>query len=117
MTEGKPTASDAEVASLAHQLWEEEGRPEGRDREHWQRAREILDGSAAPGPAAAGRQPRPVQPGFEDTPPGLTPVMKQDFDPDELSEDAGGRFAEQVSDLPEDPPTGKARKKATAGLP
>ncbi|MBV9704011.1 MAG: DUF2934 domain-containing protein, partial [Methylobacteriaceae bacterium] len=23
------------IRARAHQIWEEEGRPEGRDREHW----------------------------------------------------------------------------------
>ena len=27
-----------EIKARAHAIWEEEGRPEGRDREHWQRA-------------------------------------------------------------------------------
>ncbi len=31
------------IRQRAHELWEEEGRPEGRDRDHWQQAtREIL---------------------------------------------------------------------------
>ena len=31
-----------EIATLAYQLWEKEGRPAGRDREHWQRAEKEL---------------------------------------------------------------------------
>src|SRR5262245_37158838 len=33
-----PTPSAEEVAVAAYYLWEEEGRPHGRDREHWDRA-------------------------------------------------------------------------------
>ena len=36
--------TEEQIASRAHALWEEEGRPEGRDKEHWTRAeREVLD--------------------------------------------------------------------------
>ena len=40
------TAADSDIEdrirARAHQIWEEEGRPEGRDREHWERAeREV----------------------------------------------------------------------------
>ncbi len=31
-----------EIAALAHRFWEEEGRPEGKAAEHWQRAVETL---------------------------------------------------------------------------
>ncbi|MEW5728926.1 MAG: DUF2934 domain-containing protein [Pseudomonadota bacterium] len=39
-----PDEDNAErIRHRAHQIWEEEGRPEGRDQEHWRRAaREIL---------------------------------------------------------------------------
>jgi hypothetical protein len=34
------------IRRRAHDVWEEEGRPEGRDREHWARAgREVGGGS------------------------------------------------------------------------
>ena len=35
------------IAERAYQLWEQEGRPEGRDREHWMEAERSLDGSGA----------------------------------------------------------------------
>ena len=36
--------TEGQIASRAHAIWEEEGRPDGRDREHWARAeREVLD--------------------------------------------------------------------------
>ena len=30
------------IRQRAHQLWEEEGRPEGRAQDHWSRARQEL---------------------------------------------------------------------------
>jgi hypothetical protein len=36
-------AAESDIARVARQIWESEGRPEGRDKEHWQRAREILE--------------------------------------------------------------------------
>lgn len=35
-----------QIQELAYQLWEQEGRPEGRDREHWEQARRQLEGEA-----------------------------------------------------------------------
>ena len=34
--------SQADVARLAQQYWEEEGRPEGRATDHWSRAEQTL---------------------------------------------------------------------------
>ncbi len=40
------------IRERAHRIWEEEGRPEGRHREHWERAcREIDQTSSAQGAA------------------------------------------------------------------
>ncbi len=33
---------DDRIAAKAHELWEAEGRPHGRDREHWDEAKEII---------------------------------------------------------------------------
>ena len=33
---------DERIAKKAHELWEAEGRPHGRDREHWDAAKEII---------------------------------------------------------------------------
>lgn len=42
---GEPSRSD--IANRAYQIWEREGRPHGRDQDHWHRAeREILGASA-----------------------------------------------------------------------
>ncbi len=31
------------IREWAHRIWEEEGRPEGKHREHWERARREID--------------------------------------------------------------------------
>jgi hypothetical protein len=41
-----------DIAALAQKFWEEEGQPEGKAEEHWQRAEETLRG-AKPEIAAA----------------------------------------------------------------
>jgi hypothetical protein len=38
--------SEEDITALAHQLWEEEGRPEGKADEHWRRAEAQLRGDA-----------------------------------------------------------------------
>lgn len=32
-----------QISRLAHELWEKEGRPEGRDAEHWQTAKRMAE--------------------------------------------------------------------------
>lgn len=38
----RPTPPEHVIAALAYQLWEHEGHPHGRDREHWRKALELL---------------------------------------------------------------------------
>lgn len=39
------TAREDTIRTRAHQIWENEGRPEGRDQEHWRTAEdELADG-------------------------------------------------------------------------
>jgi hypothetical protein len=35
-------AQDHEIRKLAYKLWEEEGRPEGKDMDHWSKAAGLL---------------------------------------------------------------------------
>ncbi len=102
---------DTEVARLAHSIWESEGRPHGRDHEHWDRAREML----ARGETTLPDAPRQVQPGFEDAAPGMVPDMERTPDPGELKEDAGGRFAQQIADLPEEKQPARRRNPKMPG--
>ena len=37
------TPDNDNIARVAHALWEAEGQPEGRDHEHWIRARHLLE--------------------------------------------------------------------------
>jgi hypothetical protein len=37
------TDSEEKIRRRAHQLWIEEGRPEGREREHWEKARKAVE--------------------------------------------------------------------------
>ena len=46
MTTHSATASQDQIAALAHKIWEDEGRPEGRAEIHWQRAAAELASTA-----------------------------------------------------------------------
>jgi hypothetical protein len=37
-----PDKLEARIRARAHQIWEEEGRPEGREAEHWEKARILV---------------------------------------------------------------------------
>lgn len=42
MSEPNETFSEDDIAAVAKQIWEEEGRPEGKAEEHWEKARRHL---------------------------------------------------------------------------
>jgi hypothetical protein len=66
----RPATPDAEtVARRAHEIWEQEGRPEGRHQEHWQTAEREL--SAAPEDDAG---PEPVAGDEDAAAPAGTPL-------------------------------------------
>lgn len=44
---GMFTISEEAIARRAHEIWEEEGRPEGRSQDHWEQARTELAEAAA----------------------------------------------------------------------
>jgi hypothetical protein len=46
------------IRTLAHQIWEDEGRPEGRHLDHWARAEEMVT-SAKPAKADAEKPAKP----------------------------------------------------------
>jgi hypothetical protein len=37
-----PADLEARIRARAHRIWEEEGRPEGREAEHWEKARILV---------------------------------------------------------------------------
>lgn len=39
----KPTPSEEEIRIRSYLIWEREGRPNGKDREHWLKAKAELD--------------------------------------------------------------------------
>ena len=43
MSASTSTPTSDEIARIAQAIWEGEGRPEGRDHEHWIRARHLLE--------------------------------------------------------------------------
>lgn len=49
------------IRERAHRIWEEEGCPEGRDTEHWERAAREIDAEGAD--AAQGSEPVPGETG------------------------------------------------------
>lgn len=68
MSEPGRNENDA-IARRAYEIWEAEGRPDGRDREHWEAAAQELgspvpmpedyrDGQQLPGLEAATKKPR-----------------------------------------------------------
>ena len=103
MTNPSESPADEDIARLAYSLWERDGSPHGRDQEYWFIAKELLasGGNEASGEVGEAREPREVQPGFQDAAPGLVPDMKEDPAPD-LPETPGGRFAKQIAEAPEE---------------
>lgn len=57
------TAMNDRIAVRAYQIWVEEGRPHGRDLEHWLQARREIEVEASPAHDEA-RTPDPEQEAF-----------------------------------------------------
>ena len=49
MSESDDQFTEEDIAAVAKQMWEEEGRPEGKAEEHWKRAKEHLSGNGSGG--------------------------------------------------------------------
>jgi Protein of unknown function (DUF2934) len=43
MTQANSAGRDQRITEIAHKIWEEEGKPEGRSEDHWARATAIVD--------------------------------------------------------------------------
>lgn len=81
---------DERIRQRAYDIWDREGRPDGREAEHWDRALEEIgreDGTAAPG------QPdHPDGGGTADTPDDGSPdgdALLADVDPERMERDLG----------------------------
>ncbi|MGB8167707.1 MAG: DUF2934 domain-containing protein [Chthoniobacteraceae bacterium] len=48
MNQSTTSPSEEDIAHVAKRIWEEEGRPEGKAEEHWQRAVTELRARALP---------------------------------------------------------------------
>jgi hypothetical protein len=46
-------ADDDKIRKRAHQIWESEGRPHGRDREHWEQAAREMEAESKKKPRKA----------------------------------------------------------------
>jgi len=49
---------DDRIRRRAHEIWEREGRPHGKDAEHWERAQREVDAEASAEIAAATAKPK-----------------------------------------------------------
>tara|TARA_B100000678_G_C18049795_1_gene438185 strand:+ start:115 stop:399 length:285 start_codon:yes stop_codon:yes gene_type:complete len=49
---------EQQIRNRAYAIWQEEGEPEGRDAEHWAKARAEFDDAATAAPSKAARKPR-----------------------------------------------------------
>jgi hypothetical protein len=47
-SEKRPPPTQEQITQRAHRLWIEEGRPEGRHREHWEKAEAQLRAGSGP---------------------------------------------------------------------
>ncbi len=61
------------VRQRAHEIWEQQGRPEGRQEEHWAQARREIEAGSRPPPPAAELDPSPTVNAPDDA--GATPAQ------------------------------------------
>jgi hypothetical protein len=99
------TTLDERIRERAYHLWEQEGRPHGRDVEYWERARELV---AMEESAGAGLLPNPMSHPLMQTgqPAGVEEAEIQD----NLGETPG-----RLTDQGDRPQTPKARAGSHAG--
>ena len=88
------------IRERAYHLWLEDGRPEGREAEYWERARELQ------AIADSGQTAQLPNPGLEPPPAGDQPVEEA-----EIQENLG-EFPDRVADQGEHPQTPMPRKRA-----
>ena len=67
-------ATEQQIKELAYAIWEEEGRPEGKDVEHYFRARQILEERQASSLIQLTPSPKSKSPRRPPTPQSAPPV-------------------------------------------
>ena len=75
---------DERIRQRAHEIWEEEGRPEGREYSHWLRARAEIQDTAGDAPAEAGRASK-ADIARNALPPGTVPEKPTAENPDRIA--------------------------------
>ena len=75
---------DERIRQRAHEIWEEEGRPEGREYSHWLRARAEIQDAAGDAPAEAGRASK-ADIARNALPPGTVPENPTAENPDRIA--------------------------------
>jgi hypothetical protein len=75
---------DERIRQRAHEIWEEEGRPEGREYSHWLRARAEIQDTADDAPAEAGRASK-ADIARNALPPGTVPENPTAENPDRIA--------------------------------
>jgi len=64
-SESDRLAKEERIRAIAYAIWEEEGRPDGRDLDHWARACELVEVEAAADPDWLQRTEAEAQPAAE----------------------------------------------------
>ncbi len=101
-------AREARIRERAYHMWEQEGRPHGRDREYWERAAELVGMEDS---AGAGQLPNPqTHPAPNEVAPG---VLVEEAD---IQQNLG-EFPDRLSDQGEHPPTPEARRSPRRKAP
>jgi hypothetical protein len=90
---------DRLIRERAYHLWEAEGRPEGRDLDYWERARELVGMEENP---SAGQLPNPIAEGID---PSAPIGVEEAFLQENL-----GEFPNSLSDQGDRQPTPTPRK-------
>jgi hypothetical protein len=70
---GAPQDREERIRQRAHELWEQDGRPDGKAETHWDRAAQDLDREDAEDPRK----------GVADQKPGMTPARTPSENPDQ----------------------------------
>lgn len=101
---------DEKIRRKAHQLWEAEGRPEGRHESHWTEAREIVALEEGAGQAAL--KPveetvsEPVEPAIAATSHGEVPSLS------DLGEEGGAPSRDKAAGIADETPPGQSGEGA-----